>query len=112
MNNSGPARLLLNQLGSRRHWRGLRLRDKEGRRDVLETRVKFTLPNDTVLWRRVRTVGSFCSSLDPRVLVGLGAWDRVKMVRVHWPSGQAEEWSNLPVNRYSTLQEGASPSKK
>ena len=109
VNNSGPARLLLNQVGNRRHWLGLRLLDRAGRRDMLETRVEILLPNDSVLWRRVRTGGSYCSSQDPRVLVGLGPWDAVKMVRVHWPSGQAEEWPDLKLDHYTTIQEGRAP---
>ena len=109
LNNSGASRLLLNQVGNRRHWLGLSLLGKEGRRDMLEARVEVLLPNDSVLWRRVRTGGSYCSSHDPRVLVGLGAWDRVRMVRVHWPSGQVEEWRNLKLDRYTTIREGRAP---
>ena len=109
LNNSGASRLLLNQVGNRRHWLGLSLLGKEGRRDMLEARVEVLLPNDSVLWRRVRTGGSYCSSHDPRVLVGLGAWDRVRMVRVHWPSGQVEEWRNLKLDHYTTIREGRAP---
>ena len=63
VNNSGPARLLLNQVGSRRHWLGLRLLGREGRRDMLEARVEVVLPDDSVLWRRVRTGGRCCTTL-------------------------------------------------
>ena len=112
LNAAGPARLLLNQIGNLRHWLGVRLLGKESSRDMLGTRIELILPDDSKLLRRVRTDGSYCSSHDPRVLVGLGAWDRVRMVRVHWLSGQTEEWPNLPVDRYTTLQEGASKSRK
>ena len=111
-NNSGPARLLLNQVGSRKHWLGFRLIGGGRGRDMLQARVELLLPNDSVLWGRVRTGGSYCSSHDPRVLIGLGSWDRVKRGRVHWPSGQVEEWQNLPVDRYTTLQEGRSADRK
>ncbi len=111
LNNAGPARLLLNQIGNRRHWLGLRLLGKETPRDMLGARVEVILPDDSTLWRRVRTDGSYCSSLDPRVLVGLGNWDQVRLVRVHWPSGGTEEWLRLPVDRYTTLKEGTSDSR-
>ncbi len=112
LNAAGPARLLLNQIGNLRHWLGVRLLGKEGSRDMLGTRIEFILPDNSTLLRRVRTDGSYCSSHDPRVLVGLGAWDGVRMVRVQWPTGRTEEWQNLPIDRYTTLQEGASGSRK
>jgi enediyne biosynthesis protein E4 len=64
------------------------------------------------LLRRARTDGSYCSSQDPRVLVGLGQASRVEIVRVRWPDGSTEEWKNLPVNRYSILRQGASKGKR
>ena len=111
LNTAGPARLLLNQIGNRRHWLGVRLLGKESPRDMLGTRVEFILPDASTIWRRVRTDGSYCSSHDPRVLVGLGTWDQVRMVRVHWPSGQIEEWGKPPIDRYTTLKEGTSNSR-
>ena len=38
-NNNGPARLLLNMVGNRQHWVGLRLVDPDANRDMLGTRV-------------------------------------------------------------------------
>jgi hypothetical protein len=104
-NNSGPARLLVNRLGNRNSWLGLRLLDKSGR-DALGARVLLELPEGRRLWRRVRTDASYASANDPRLLVGLGNADRVQAVRVHWPSGQVEEWTDLPVRQYRTLKEG------
>jgi hypothetical protein len=28
-------------------------------------------------------------------------------VRVVWPDGLAEEWRDVPINRYTTLQKGS-----
>ena len=39
VNNNGRARLLINHIGNRKHWLGLRLADKTGKRDVLGARV-------------------------------------------------------------------------
>jgi enediyne biosynthesis protein E4 len=41
-NASGPLRLLLNGIGQRRHWIGLRLVGRDGRRDMLGARVAVT----------------------------------------------------------------------
>jgi len=106
-NNNGPARLLLNQSGSRQHWLGLRMVGQKISRDMLGTRVAVTLPQGTTLWRRVHSDGSYGSSSDPRVLVGLGQADRVSKIRAYWASGHVEEWKDLPVNRYHTLREAS-----
>jgi len=42
------------------------------------------------------------------VLVGLGASAAVSRVRVIWPSGRTEEWTDVPADRYTTLVEGSS----
>jgi len=111
-NNNGPTRLLINQIGNRNHWIGLRLVVKEMERDAIGARVQLVLADGSSRWRRVRTDGSFCSSRDPRVLIGLGSATSVKEVRVLWPGGRKETWRNLPVDRYSTLREGSAPQEK
>ncbi len=110
-NNNGPARLFLNRVGNRNHWLGLRLLGKTGR-DMLGARVEVRVTPKQTLWRRARTDGGYCSSQDPRVLVGLGSAESVLAVRVHWPSGATEEWKSPAINRYLTLKEGASSEKK
>jgi hypothetical protein len=146
-NSNGPARLLINNLGNRNHWLGLRLvlsagsvrlsasafgsgetspkrgtreggqadvrpakagRYTQSTRDALGARVQITLENGTTLWRRARADGSYASANDPRVLVGLGESAGRPRVRVLWPDGMSETWSAVPVDRYTTLQEGTS----
>jgi hypothetical protein len=111
-NNNGPARLFLNRVGNRNHWLGLKLIGKQVSRDMLGARAEVVVTPKQVLWRRVRTDGSYCSSQDPRVIVGLGSAERVELVRVHWPDGSVEEWKTPPINRYLILKEGASSTKK
>jgi len=103
-NNNGPVRLLLNQLGNRNHWLGLRITAKNGR-DLLGARVDIVLKKDQVLRRRVRTDGSYLSANDPRVLVGLGKSTQVEAVRVRWPDGSVAELKAPPVDRYTTIKQ-------
>ena len=105
-NAAGPVRLLLNQVGDRRRWLGLRLVDPETRRDAVGARVAVVRPDGTTLWRRARADGSFASANDPRVLVGLGDSADVPRVRVFWPDGAVEEWTDVPADRYTTLTRG------
>ncbi|MCH7781150.1 MAG: VCBS repeat-containing protein [Acidobacteria bacterium] len=111
VNNSGPARLLINEVGRRNAWLGLRLTDATGRIDLTGTRVEIVRPDGSSLWRRVRVAASYCSSNDPRVLVGLGADPAIVVVRVYWPGGDVEEWRDLEPRRYWTLRRGTSPER-
>jgi enediyne biosynthesis protein E4 len=105
-NAAGHARLLINQIGSRQHWLGLRLVGEPTGRDMVGARVAVTLANGVTVWRRARADGSYASANDPRVLVALGESVARVRVRVIWPSGREGTWSDLPVDRYTTLREG------
>ncbi len=66
----------------------------------------ITRDQGPAIWRRARADGSYGSANDPRVLVGLGAAAaRPVKVKVFWPSGRTEEWSDIPADRYTTLVE-------
>ena len=111
-NNNGPTRLLVNQIGNRNHWIGLRLVAEQMERDAIGARIQVVLADGSSRWRRVRTDGSFCSSRDPRVLIGLGDVVGVKEVRVIWPDGDRETWRNVKIDRYTTLRQGSAPLEK
>jgi enediyne biosynthesis protein E4 len=104
-NSNGPARLLLNQVGNRNHWLGLRLVGKKDGRDLLGARVEIVITKDKLLRRRARTDGSYLSANDPRVLAGLGSAVRVEAVRVHWLDGAITEHKNLTIDQYNTLRQ-------
>jgi enediyne biosynthesis protein E4 len=126
-NTNGKVRVLVNGEPNRNHWVGLRFvtpvqrsgrlqpadRPPEGGRydgrvrDALGARVQIVRTNTPTLWRRARADGSYASANDPRVLVGLGASAETPRVKVTWPDGRVEEFSNVPIDRYVTLEEGA-----
>jgi hypothetical protein len=113
-NDSGPLRLLINTVGNRNHWLGLRLlgqqpsqtSTREGR-DMLGAWVEIIRRQRPTVWRRARADGSYGSANDPRVLVGLGDSAEAVTVRVLWPDGRAEEWNDVAIDRYTTLKEGS-----
>ena len=104
-NNNGTPRLLVNDVGTRNHWIGLRVVGKESKRDMLGARVAI-VREGSAIWRRARSDGSYASANDPRVLVGLGQSTAAPRVRVVWPDGKTEEWSTIAIDRYTTLTEG------
>src|SRR5688572_29919141 len=106
---AGPARLLINNIGNKNHWVGLRLVGP-ARRDQIGARVEVIRKNGGSLWRRARSDGSYASANDPRVLVGLGTSTDPVRLKVSWPSGKTEEFGDVPVDRWTTLTEGTGPS--
>ncbi len=115
-NLNGRVRLLVNTVGNRSHWLGLRVVGEtpaaargpasiEGR-DMLGARVEIVREGQPTLRRRVRADGSYASANDPRVLVGLGDSTVAPTVRVRWPEGALEEWSDLAIDRWTTLVKG------
>ena len=108
LNNSGPARLLVNNVGQHNAYLGFRLVG-DGGGDQYGARIGCTLADGRTLWRRVRADGSYCSSNDPRVLFGLGAAAKVRRLEVLWPDGAREGWDggDYALNRYYTLERGS-----
>lgn len=107
-NTAGPARLLLNNVGSKSRWLGLRLIDPSGR-DALGARVEVVRDGAPSLWRRAAPDGSFAAAGDPRALVGLGEKGdaAVKAVHVLWPDGSSEIFPAPAERRYTTLRQGS-----
>jgi hypothetical protein len=106
-NAAGRARLLINQVGSRNHWTGLRLVGEETGRDMLGARVGVRRSDGSTLWRRARADGSYGSANDPRVLVGLGPSADPIAIEVRWPNGRSESFANVPIDSWTTLREGS-----
>jgi hypothetical protein len=105
-NAAGPLHLLINEIGNRNHWVGLRLTGAAGKREMLGARVAIIRRDGPTLWRRVRSDGSYASANDPRVLVGLGSATDRPRIRVQWPDGTMEEWGDVPIDQYTTLVQG------
>lgn len=104
-NNAGAARLLLNNVGSRGGWLGLDVRRRSGA-PAIGARVELRFADSPSRWFSVRTDGSYASAMDPRILVGLGSAKGPRELRVYWPDGKQETWTDLPLNRYSKLLRG------
>ncbi len=105
--NNGRLEVLMNQVGRRNRWLGLRLTGGTPPRDMLGARVEAALADGRVLARHVHTDGSYLSASDPRVLFGLGENGSVRELRVTWPDGRRERFAAPTTGRYTTLQQGS-----
>jgi enediyne biosynthesis protein E4 len=106
VNNAGPI-LLRNNAGRQNHWLGLRLIGKKANHDAIGAKISYQAGD---LKRHVFKVGggSYLSSHDPRVVLGLGQSSRINWVEVQWPqpSGLTERFTGLAIDQYTTITEG------
>ena len=105
--NGGAPLLLRNNAPKLNHWLGLTLVGTKSNRDAVGARVTYQAGN--LKRSRMKTGGgSFLSSHDPRLVLGLGAHIKVDLLEVTWPGpGKVtERFTDLPIDRYITIVEG------
>ena len=93
--------------GAGRHWVGLALRQPGGpNRLAYGAQVTVSAGGRRYL-RQCQPAGSYLSSSDPRVHVGLGEATGIETISVKWPDGSVQQWENLPSDRYLMLTRGS-----
>jgi hypothetical protein len=106
--NDGSPLLLKNVAAAGNHWLGLRLIGTRCNTDAVGARIRWEAGD---LKRSQQKVGggSYLSSHDPRVLLGLGSHTRIDVLEIRWPppSERVDTFKNLSVDRYITIVEGA-----
>jgi enediyne biosynthesis protein E4 len=106
VNDAAP--LLLRNLAAKgNHWLGIKLVGKKSNRDAIGARITYQAGD----LKRSRTKvggGSYLSSHDPRMVLGLGVRTKIDWLEVKWPepSGKTERFTDLPIDKYITLTEG------
>jgi len=105
--NDGAPLLLHNLAAKGNHWLGIKLVGKKSNRDAIGARVMYQAGD----LKRSRTKvggGSYLSSHDPRMVLGLGARTKIDWLEVKWPepSAKTERFTQLPIDKYITLTEG------
>ena len=93
--------------GAHNNWLGLRLIGKKSNIDAVGARITYQAGD---LKRSSMKVGggSFLSSHDPRVVLGIGKRTKVDWIEVKWPQpgGVTERFTDLPINCYILIVEG------
>ncbi len=105
--NDGAPMLLRNQAGQQNHWLGLKLIGTKSNRDAIGARITYQA-GDLKRSRMKVGGGSFLSSHDPRIVLGLGPQKKIDWLEVKWPqpSRSIERFTDLPIDRYVTMVEG------
>jgi len=108
VNNAAPL-LLRNLAGRKNNWLGLHLIGKKSNPDAIGAAVTYQAGD--LKRRRVKVGGgSYLSSHDPRIVLGLGKHEKLDWLEIKWPqpSGLVQRFTDLPVNRYIKIVEGQS----
>jgi hypothetical protein len=105
--NGGATLLLKNKAAEGNNWLGLKLEGIDCNRDAVGAKVFWTAGGQKR--SRLKTSGgSYLSSHDPRMVLGVGKASAIDEVEIHWPapSKRVERLTGLPVNRYIHVLEG------
>ena len=106
VNNEAPI-LLRNTAATGNHWVGVHLVGKRCNRDAIGAVVTWQAGD---LNRHIFKVGggSYLSSHDPRLVLGLGFRTEIDWVEVKWPapSGLTERFMGLAIDEYQVIEEG------
>jgi enediyne biosynthesis protein E4 len=105
--NDGAPLLLRNGVGEQNHWLGVKLVGKKANADAIGARISYQA-GDLTRSRMKVGGGSYLSSHDPRVVLGIGKRTKFDWLEVKWPlpSGAVERFTQLPLDRYITIIEG------
>ncbi|HXY24705.1 MAG TPA: CRTAC1 family protein [Candidatus Acidoferrum sp.] len=107
VNDAAPV-LLHNNSARGNHWLGVNLVGRKCNRDAVGARLTYQA-GDLKRSRMKVGGGSFLSAHDPRIVLGIGSRQKLDWLEVKWPlpSGAVERFTNLPVDRYINIVEGA-----
>jgi len=97
--------LILRNGGTRNHWLGVSLSGSKSNRNGIGARLTVTETSGKKQVFDVTSAGSYLSSNDPRIVVGLGAATAVRSVEVRWPSGRVQTIANQEIDRYIAINE-------
>jgi hypothetical protein len=97
--------LLRNRGIAGRHWVSFELAGSKSNRLALNARISIVAGGMTQT-EEIHSGGSYLSQNDLRVHFGLGSFDKIQSIIIHWPSGKLETLSNLAVDKYYSVLEG------
>lgn len=104
-NLGGSPLLLRNDGGTRNHWLSLELEGVRSPRDPIGACIHATVAR-RLLTRCRAGGGSYLSSSEHRIHLGLGTAEQVEQVEIIWPSGNLELLENVTADKFYRVREG------
>jgi hypothetical protein len=106
-NNRGDnPELLRNDGGNANHWLEVQLIGTRSNRDGIGASLKL-VSGGFMQIKQSKGGMSYMSASDPRIHFGLGHSTKVDSLEITWPSGQADQLTDVPVDRIIAVREGA-----
>jgi hypothetical protein len=105
LNVLDDAPVILRNMGTLHHWIGITLSGTKSNRNGIGARVTVTNATGQKLIVDAGTAGSYLSSNDPRIVVGLGNAKAVRSIEVRWPSGRVQTILAPAIDRYLRITE-------
>jgi hypothetical protein len=100
----GPPLLLRNDGANRNHWIAIRARGRESNRFGVGAKVRVTSGGRAQL-REINPAGSYLSTSDVRLYIGLGSETRITRLEIEWPSGKRQTLQDIPANQTLLIDE-------
>jgi len=105
VDNQGGPLLLHNETANPGHWLDINLIGAKSNRDGYGAEVTATVGRSRQI-RVCHADGSYLSSSDKRVHLGLGSATAVDGLDIRWPSGQVDKLTNVAADKVITVVEG------
>jgi hypothetical protein len=96
--NDGPPLILRNRGGNGHHWLSVELIGSRNDRGGIGATLRVVTPGGSERHATVTSAGSYISSSDTRVHIGLGTHSVAKLVEVVWPNGAVQTLENLTAD--------------
>jgi len=106
VNNDEAPLIMRNNVGRLNNWLGVRLIGRVCNADAVGAVITYQA-GDLKRSRMKTGGGSFLSSHDPRVVLGIGKRKKIDSLEIKWPlpSKAIDRFTDLPLNRYVTIIE-------
>ena len=103
-NNNGPFQLLRNQIPSKGHWIGLRLRGTGTLPTAIGARVELDV-DGVVLSRELQAGSGYLAGHANEIHFGLGDYEELGELRVYWPDGSTSTHAAPQPGAWVTLEQ-------
>jgi hypothetical protein len=97
--------IVLRNNGTKNHWLGIQLQGDKSTTNGEGTRIIVTDASGRKQTFDASNSGSYISSNDSRILVGLGEVSSVKTVEIKWTSGKTQVLESPAIDRYHQIKE-------
>jgi len=104
VNLNEPPSLLRNDLSSDNHWLKIKLIGQISNKSAIGSRVVIKAGEQSQM-QEVQSQSSFLSCNDPRLHFGLSSAQTAE-VKVRWPNGVWQSFSNVESNQLISIKEG------